>query len=87
MEDQPAAVSEILEKVNAAIFTPLIYLLFGLALVYFLWGLVEFIGNTGSDEGRTKGKQHMIWGIVGMVIMVVARAIIEIGLSTFNINP
>lgn len=87
MKEQLATVSEFLKKVDAAIITPLILLLFALALAYFLWGLFVFIRNTDSDEGRSEGKQHMIWGIVGMVIMLAARTIIEIGLRTFGVNP
>lgn len=86
MKEQLATVSEFLKKVDTAIITPLILLLFGLALAYFLWGLFVFIQNTDSDEGRTKGRQHMIWGVVGMVIMLAARTIIEIGLRTFGVD-
>lgn len=87
MKEQLATVAEFLKKVETAIITPLIVLLFALALAYFLWGLFVFIQNTDSDEGRSEGKQHMIWGIIGMVIMIAARTIIEIGLRTFGVSP
>ena len=86
MRDQLATVSGFLKKVDTAIITPLILLLFGLALVYFLWGLFVFIQSTDSDEGRTIGKQHMIWGVIGMVIMLAARTIIALGLRTFGVS-
>jgi hypothetical protein len=43
-------------------------LVVGLALLAFFWGVAQFIW--GGDEKRAEGKQHMIWGIVGLFVMV-----------------
>jgi hypothetical protein len=45
-------------------------LLVAVALLVFFWGLVQFIANAGDDDKRKEGKQHMIWGIVGLFVMV-----------------
>lgn len=74
-----------LAKIQILIINPLIGLLFALALMFFLWGLMQFILNANNEEGRTAGKNHMIWGIVGMFIMVSAYAIIDILRNTFGL--
>ena len=73
-------------NLNRLIINPLILLLFALALVYFLWGVLEFMVNQDNEEKRTTGKKHMVWGIVGLTIMVGVFAIMSLILRTFNIS-
>ncbi len=68
----------IVNKVTTEIINPVIEVLFGLAIAIFFWGVIEFIWNSGSEEKRTTGKQHMIWGLVGLFIMTAVAGIIEI---------
>lgn len=75
-----------LTNVNQQIINPLILFLFALALVYFLYGLIEFIANGANDEKKTTGKSHMLWGIVGLTIMMGVWAILNIILNTLNIK-
>lgn len=75
-----------LAKLNDAILYPLITLMMTVALVVFLYGCFEFIANAGNDSARSAGKKHILWGIVGMVIMVSAYAILTIATSTFGIS-
>jgi uncharacterized membrane protein YidH (DUF202 family) len=77
--------AQIIRNVNREILNPLIALLFAAALAVFLWGLVEFIRSAESDQARTKGQQHMLWGIIGIAIMVAARAIIFVIVNTFGL--
>lgn len=65
-----------------AIVNPLIKLLFAAALILFLWGVFNYVRHSDSPEGRKTGGQHIIWGLVGMTIMVGVYGIIRILLST-----
>lgn len=47
----------------------LIYIVLALALVVFLWGLAKFILKAESAEERNKGRQLMIWGLIGLFVM------------------
>jgi uncharacterized membrane protein YidH (DUF202 family) len=73
-------------KVDKLIINPLILLLFALALVFFLYGVFEFISNSENEEKKTKGKSHMIWGIIGITIMMGVFTIMHIILNTLNIT-
>src|SRR3989338_5226906 len=44
-------------------------LLFALAFVVFIWGVMQFIMNSADETKRTQGKQFMIWGLIGLVVM------------------
>ncbi len=71
-------------KVDQNIINPLISLLFALAVVYFLYGVVQFLMNQDNDENKTTGKNHMLWGIIGIAIMLGVYGLINIVLSTFG---
>lgn len=69
---------EFITKVQAEILTPIITLLSLAAFVLFLWGVVEFIAGAEDEEKRKSGQQHMIWGIIGLVIIFGANAIVSL---------
>lgn len=63
---------------------PVITLLFGVAFVYFIYGIFQFIKNSDSDSEREIGKKNMLYGIIGMVIMVSVFGIIRIVTGTIG---
>lgn len=67
------------------IIQPIMTLLFALALAYFVWGLAQFILNAESSEERTKGKQKIVWGIVGLFIMTGVIGILATVTNTFGV--
>lgn len=44
--------------------------MFALGLVYFFWGVGQFILNdAGNDKSREEGKKKMVWGVVALFVM------------------
>lgn len=73
-------------KLNVAILYPLISLLIGIALLMFLWGVFVYMKNADNDEARKTGQRHMLFGIIGLVIMVSAFAILSVAAETFGLS-
>ena len=65
----PANANELLNRIGTYIVNPIIYLMFTVAFVVFIWGLVEFVAHLDNEEARATGGKHMLWGIIGMAIM------------------
>lgn len=61
---------DLIAKIGDNILTPLMWILVGAATIYFLWGVFGFIRDYDSPEARSTGAQHMLWGIIGMVIII-----------------
>jgi hypothetical protein len=80
------AVRDVIQRINGFIINPIIGFLFALAFIFFLWGAAEFLFQADSEAAREKGKQHMIWGLVGMFIMFAAFAIIRLIASTIGVD-
>ena len=77
----------LLNQINALILNPLITLAFAVALLYFFWGIVEFINSETADKGRETGRKKIMYGLLGMFIMFSAYGLIRLVLGTFGITP
>ncbi len=62
----------------------IIGILFVLATVIFLWGVIQFIASSGSEEGRKKAKGIMTWGIIGLAVMAAAWGVANILITFFG---
>lgn len=80
-----ASLNEFIGKVDEQIINPLIGFLFALAIGYFLYGVFEFFSNQTNEEKKTAGKSHMLWGIIGITIMLGVWTILSIILNTMEI--
>ncbi len=75
-----------LNKINQYILNPIILLLFAIALLTFFVGLFQFINSETVDSKRDVGKKKILYGIIGMFIMISAYGLIHLILGTFGIN-
>lgn len=64
----------------------LIPIVAGIALLAFFWGLIKYIVQAGSDEGKEKGKQVMIAGIVSLFLIAAIGGIIDFIANTLGVN-
>lgn len=83
----PASVLAVIGKISTTILNPIIVLMFAVALAYFAWGVVQYIWQPDNEEERSKGRTRMLWGIVGMFIMVSVYGILNLIINTFGIDP
>ena len=80
------AVSDIMNRFVTYIINPAILIVFTLGFFLFIYGLVEFLWNLSEGGENKEGKQHMLWGIVGMLIMVSVWGILDILDGTFGLD-
>lgn len=71
-------VNTLVNNISAFILKPLVFGMFAIATLVFVWGVSTFIGSADDAEARSKGAQQMIWGILGMAIMIGAVALVTI---------
>jgi len=66
--------------------TSIIGLLFILVTLYFIWGIIKYVMANGDEKKLTDGKQHMLWGIIGMAVMAAAWGIVKVIIDTFGVG-
>lgn len=65
----------IIEFINGT----LVPFIFAVAFIVFIWGIFTYFIRGGADEGkRDEGKQLMLWGIIGFVVMVSVWGIVNL---------
>ncbi len=68
-----------------SILNTIIPVLIVLAVVLFIWGIIQYV--IGSDEeAKKKGKDRMIFGIIGLVVIVAMWGLVSLVTSTFGLD-
>lgn len=78
------AATTLVNKFLTYIINPAILLVFAAGFAFFMYGLLEFMWNLNSGEASGEGKRHMIYGVLGMLIMVSVYGIISVIDDTFG---
>ena len=75
---------QLIEAVMTTIFNPLIRLLVAVAFAVFIYGVIEFIAGSDNDVKREQGKKHLMWGVIGLFIMLGVMGLIEVLLNFWD---
>lgn len=80
------SLTRLIAAISEKILNPIIWLLFALALFYFVNGIAMFMLKADDPKARATGRQQMIWGVIGFFIMVSVTAILTVVTSTFGVH-
>ena len=78
--------TEFVAKFNEVILYPLIILLTAVALLVFMYGSFQYIANSDQSTAREDGRKHIMWGIIGLLVMLTAFAILSVAANTFGLK-
>lgn len=79
-------VKGILTSLSCILSDYVIPLLFTLAVVAFVWGVIQFYLNPNNEEKRKKGKEFIVGGLIALFVMVSIWGIIKIFTTTFGFD-
>lgn len=83
--DGESSFDSLIASITTEIIEPLVLLLSTGAIIYFLWGVYDFIKGASSSGKREVGVNHMMWGIFGLVLTVSVNAVISIIKNSFGL--
>lgn len=85
--DSGKTVSDVLKFGTCFIQKSIIPLLFALAVLVFIYGVVDFIrASANGDSDTGKKKEFMVWGIVALAVMTGVWGLVGIITNTFGIG-
>jgi len=58
-------------------------ILFVIVTIYFFWGVITYVMAGGEEKAVKQGRDHMLWGIIGMAVMFGAWGIARVVGSYF----
>ncbi|HUO50259.1 MAG TPA: hypothetical protein VMU25_01685 [Candidatus Paceibacterota bacterium] len=80
------SVGDVVGRFTDQIINPALLILAAAGFMFFVWGLVEFLISLIQGGQTGDGKRHMIYGVLGMVIMFSTYGIISLLNNTFGLN-
>ena len=78
------AFGRVVNPIMEHVVNPLIGLAFAVAVIVFAYGVLQMVFKEPGSEGHDKGKASILWGAVGMAIMLSAWGIIYLISNTVN---
>jgi hypothetical protein len=75
----------ILTVVNQILAT-LIPILITLAVVYFIWGVIQYTVST-DEEAKKKARSKIVMGLIGLFVIIAFWGIIRLITNTFGVGP
>ncbi|MEK7088604.1 MAG: hypothetical protein AAB913_00555 [Patescibacteria group bacterium] len=76
----------LLSYVTCIISSSVIPLIIALATAMFVWGVVQYVINSDEEAKKAKGREFMIWGILGLTVMFAVWGLVKIVGKTFGIE-
>lgn len=80
----PGSLASILFKIKVLL-NSIIPILIGIGLVYFIWGVVRYVIADG-EEAKDKGKDTMLYGVIGFAVIAGIWGLVNIVVETFNLD-
>src|SRR3989338_8265264 len=78
-------VSRLVDSV-AKIVGKIIPIMFALAIIYFFWGLIQFIRSAGDPKKASEGKSIMIYGVIAIAVMISVYGLVTFLRTSFGVN-
>jgi len=77
---------DLVNKVVICYLKYIIRVLVAIAVIIFLFGVFKFIIYSDNLEDKKKGKNFMIWGVIGIFVMVSLWGLVNVFRSTFKLD-
>ncbi len=59
--------------------------LIALGVVYFVWGVITYVISS-DEEAKTAGRNRMIFGIIGLAVIIGLWGLVNVLRGTFGVN-
>jgi uncharacterized membrane-anchored protein len=83
----PGQINNLTDLINfgtCTLMNAVIPLLVGLAIVGFVYGIIQYFLNPDNEEKRKGGKSFMLWGLITLFVMVSIWGLVGIFNSTLT---
>lgn len=77
-------ITKLIDFATCTLANAVIPFLIGLAVVAFVYGIIQYFLNPDNEEKRKAGKSYMLWGVIALFVMVSFWGLVGILSSTFG---
>ncbi len=84
VENAPTGLTGVIVNINDFL-RNLLPLLVAIGVIYFIWGVVRYM-IADSDEAKTKGKDRVIYGIIGLAVIISVWGLVYLVAETLGVE-
>lgn len=77
---------ELVAYMITSLINPVITLIFGAAVVFFLWNVLQLIRKSDQAEEREQFKSRITWGIIAIAVMASMWGLVNFVIDSFKPN-
>jgi uncharacterized membrane protein YidH (DUF202 family) len=81
-----ASIKEIASFLTCVISESIMPLLVALAVLGFVWGVIQYFLNPENEKEREKGKTFMLWGLIALFMIVSFWGVVSLLGNTFGVK-
>lgn len=74
----------VLQNIVNEIYAPAYKFMVGISALYFLFGVVKYIYDMRNPSDKAVGKDHLLWGTIGLFIVFSVGGILRLFGSMFD---
>lgn len=63
-----------------------IYIIIGLAILYFVWNVFKYYFKESGEESRKEGREFVLWAVIGMFVILSFWGLVNILMNTFGFD-
>lgn len=86
MNSQELMKEPIVQHLFQLVIDPVVRLIFAGAIFYFVWGVFKYIRNADDPTERAAGGKHIMFGVLGIFIMISVWGIIAVLEKTWGVR-
>jgi TRAP-type C4-dicarboxylate transport system permease small subunit len=75
---------QVLSSVITEIYEPIYQAVVGVSIIYFIYGAAKYVLDLNNPEKQTFGKSHLLYGMIGMFIILSVGGILDFLSGIFN---
>lgn len=76
----------IFDYVTCVLSGNVIPLLITIAVIAFIWGIIQMFIDPTNEEAKKKGKMYAVWGIIGLFVIISIWGLVKIFANTFGVE-
>jgi hypothetical protein len=80
------SVADFFNFITCLISRSVIPLLFAVAIMIFVYGVMKYIANGADEAKREEGRKFMLWGIIAFFVMISVWGLVGILRDTFGVH-
>ncbi len=86
MDNKSILANPAVVKLFTVVVDPVVRFIFAAAIFYFIWGVFKYIRNADDPTERASGGKHILYGTIGIFIMISVWGIIQVLRTTLGVR-